>query len=235
MTRHNLPERRSSSKQISDFLRTAATTPMTVNKSSQGRLIFALDATASRQPTWDRACQLQSEMFKETAALGGLTTQLVWYRGIGEFAATPWVNESKQLIKRMSAVSCRGGLTQIARVLNHAIKETQRHRVNALVFVGDCMEEDAGQLCRHAGQLGLLGVPLLLFQEGNDPTAAGTFQEMARLSHGAYCTFDSGSAEQLRELLRAAAVYAAGGAQALTALSRAKGGLTRQLTYQLKG
>src|SRR3546814_9870581 len=37
----------------------------------RGRLIFAMDATASREPTWDRACRLQGEMFKETAALGG--------------------------------------------------------------------------------------------------------------------------------------------------------------------
>ena len=44
----------------------------------RGRLIFALDATASREPTWDRACRIQGEMFEATAALGGLDIQLVF-------------------------------------------------------------------------------------------------------------------------------------------------------------
>ena len=49
-----------------------------------GRVIFALDATASRQPTWDTACMLQAEMFRETATIGGLDVQLVYYRGESE-------------------------------------------------------------------------------------------------------------------------------------------------------
>jgi hypothetical protein len=44
---------------------------------SGGRLVFALDATASRQPTWDTACELQAEMFREVAVIGGLSVQLV--------------------------------------------------------------------------------------------------------------------------------------------------------------
>ncbi|MGE0565694.1 MAG: VWA domain-containing protein, partial [Pseudolabrys sp.] len=38
----------------------------------RGRLIFALDATMSRQPTWDTACVLQADMFREAAGVGGL-------------------------------------------------------------------------------------------------------------------------------------------------------------------
>ena len=34
----------------------------------RGRLIFALDATMSRQPLWDTACRLQADMFREAAA-----------------------------------------------------------------------------------------------------------------------------------------------------------------------
>jgi hypothetical protein len=58
-----------------------------------GRLIFALDATASRQPTWDTACQLQAEMFRETVAIGGLSVQLVYYRGLGECRASRWLSQ----------------------------------------------------------------------------------------------------------------------------------------------
>lgn len=233
MATDKLPKR-SSTTEVSAFLRKAATIPAVAGK-TQARLIFALDATASRQPTWDRACQLQGEMFKETESIGNLTLQLVWYRGVGDFGKTPWLVDRQTLVRRMSAVTCLGGLTQIARVFNHAIQETRQHRLRGVVFVGDCMEEDAAHLYHLAGQLGVLGVPVFMFQEGNEPVAAATFKKIAQLSHGVYCPFDTGSAQQLRELLKAAAVYAVGGQQALESLSRARGGLALQLTHQLKG
>jgi len=231
MSQNKLPKP-SSAAEVSKFLHQAAATP--VVRGARGRLIFALDATASRQPTWDRACQLQAEMFTETARLGGLDLQLVWYRGFGEFTASPWLSEGSQLVKRMVSVTCAGGLTQLERVLAHAVNETRKHRINALVFIGDCMEENLDKLCFQAGQLGLLGVPAFLFQEGNDPVAARAFRQIAQLSHGAYCAFDQGSAKQLRKLLNAVAVYAAGGRSALESLGRREGGLVLQLTKQLR-
>lgn len=232
MSKDTFPTR-STDTEIKEFLDKAATLP-TRNQATQGHLIFALDATASRQPTWDRACQLQAEMFTETAHLGSLAIQFVWYRGFGDFGVTPWLTETSALLKRMTAVSCLGGLTQIGRVLDHAIRETRRHRINALVFVGDCVEEDIDRLCHQAGQLGVLGVPVFIFHEGAEAKAARAFRQIAQLSHGAYCSFDSGSARQLRELLGAVAVYAAGGRQALEDLGRRKGGLALQLTHQMK-
>jgi hypothetical protein len=192
-----------------------------------------MDATASREPTWDRACHIQGQMFEETAALGGLEVQLVFYRGFRELKATPWVDNARDLLKRMTAVRCLGGRTQIARVLKHAANETRERKVNALVFVGDCMEEDVDALCHLAGELGLLGVPIFLFHEGHDATAAKAFKQIARLSGGAYCRFDAASAEQLRDLLRAVAVYAAGGQRALADFSRTAGATVLQLTHQI--
>jgi hypothetical protein len=217
--------------EVAEFLRQAAKTPVT--SAPRGRLIFALDATASRQPTWDRACRLQGDMFAAAAELGGLALQLVWYRGYGEFQIEPWLTNSAELQRRMTSVQCRGGLTQIGRVLEHAVRETQRHRVDALVLVGDCLEEPVDSLCHQAGQLGLLGVPAFVFQEGSDSGAALGFREIARLTRGAYCAFDAGSARQLRELLKAVAVYAVGGRPALTEFGRRQGGLIQQLTRQL--
>src|SRR5260221_889528 len=183
--------------------------------SGRGRLIFALDATASRAPTWDRAAKLQGEMFEAAAALGGLEVQLVFYRGFDECKASRWLGAAPELHRVMSGVSCAGGEKQIGPLLGHAPKEPRAGKVNALVFVGDAMEEKADELCRLAGELGLLGVPLFIFHEGRDPVAAGAFRQMARLSRGAYCPFDAGSAEQLRALLGAVAAYAAGGPAAL--------------------
>ena len=74
-----------------------------------GRLIFALDATASRQPTWDTACQLQAEMFQEVATIGRLDMQLVYYRSLSECRASRWMSDSKQLAKTMSQIMCQAG------------------------------------------------------------------------------------------------------------------------------
>jgi len=226
-------EKRSSRSDVERFLDELAATPTTGRTGDRGRLIFALDATASREPTWDRACHIQAEMFKETASLGGLEIQLVYYRGFLELEASPWCRESQELLQRMTRVYCAAGQTQIGRVLDHALAETRRKRVNALVLAGDCMEEDPDHLAGLAGELGLLGVPAFLFHEGYDPVAERSFRDIARLTGGAYCRFDAGSARELRDLLAAVAVYAAGGRKALEAHGRRKGGVVLQLTHQL--
>jgi hypothetical protein len=186
---------------------------------SRGKLIFALDATMSRQPLWDTACTLQTEMFRETAAVGGLDVQLVYYRGFGECRASQWLSQPERLSALMSAIDCRGGHTQIGKIIAHAKRETKCHKVQALAFVGDAMEEKLDELCQAAGELGLLNVPAFMFQEGHDPIAEQAFREIARLTHGAYARFDLGAAHQLGELLRAVAAYAAGGMRALADLS----------------
>jgi hypothetical protein len=204
---------------IDAFLAQVRTLKPSVGAGQRGRLIFALDATMSRQPTWDTACRLQADMFREAAAIGGLNVQLVYYRGLGECRASGWVAQADKLADLMSRIDCRGGHSQIAKVIAHAKRETQNTKVQALVFVGDAMEEKLDDLCQSAGELGLLGVPAFMFQEGYEPVAEQAFREIARLTRGAYCRFDPGAAHQLGELLRAAAAYAAGGMRALADLS----------------
>ena len=180
-----------------------------------GRMIFAMDATMSRQPTWDLALGLQSEMFRAVKEVGGLDVQLIYVRGFGECRSSRWVRDPDALARLMRQVHCEGGHTQIRKVLSHARNETERQTVNALVYVGDCMEESIDDLSQLAGELGLVGVPVFVFQEGHDAGAEKAFKEIARLSRGAYCRFDAGSAVQLRALLKAVAVYATGGRKAL--------------------
>ena len=231
--RNKLPDK-ARSDDVADFIEKVARTPTLHTPEGRGRLIFAMDATASRGPTWDSACHIQGEMFAETAALGGLEVQLVFYRGFGECKASPWVNSSTGLVRRMTAVRCLGGRTQIGKVLRHAIKETTQQKVNALVFVGDCMEEDVDRLCHLAGKLGLAGTPMFIFREGDEPVARMAFEQMARLTGGACCRFDATSAHQLRELLSAVAVYAAGGRRALEDYGKRAGGTVAQITSQMK-
>ena len=228
-TGQGVPEQ-SSRAEIDAFLEKVRSTVRTAPSGARGRLIFALDATMSRQPTWDTACKLQAEMFQEAQAIGGLDVQLVYFRGLSECRSSKWVAEPKALAALMEQIDCRGGHTQIRKILAHARRETEAARVQALVYVGDAMEESVDDLCARAGELGLLGVPAFVFQEGGDPAAEHAFREIARLSRGAYCRFNAGAANELRELLRAVAAFAAGGMKALADLSaRRQAGATRLL------
>lgn len=229
----NLPSK-SSQNDVKAFLRKVAATPIAKAPGERGRLIFAMDATASREPTWDRACHIQSQMFTETSALGGLDIQLVYYRGFGEFDASSWISNSKELLARMNRVKCVGGITQIGKLLQHALHETKTRKVDAVVFIGDCMEEDVDRLSHAAGQLGLQGVPVFVFQEGRQPVAERAFRQVAKLTRGAYCHFDSTSPQQLKDLLSAVAVYAAGGRRALEDFGKRRGGVALQITHQIK-
>lgn len=229
---NKLPQN-SSRADVDAFLKKVSSTPVTKSGGVRGRLIFAMDATASREPSWDRACHIQGEMFKQTDALGGLDIQLCYYRGFGEFEASQWLSSSNALLKRMTAVTCLGGRTQIEKVLRQAIQQTKQKKVQALVFVGDCMEEDVDRLCQLAGELGILGVPAFMFHEGSEPVARRAFKQIAQLSRGAYCSFDATSAEQLRDLLNAVAVYAAGGRAALQNLSKGHSAVVHELKKQL--
>ncbi len=223
----------SSAAEVDRFLERAARTPLATFQRRRGRLLFAMDATASREGTWDRACRIQGEMFAVTDAIGGLSVQLCHYRGFDEFEASPWLSNAKDLLARMSGVRCAGGITQIERVLRHAGSQAKDARIDALVFVGDCVEEEVDRLCAAAGVLRLHSIPVFIFHEGYDPTAERAFNEIARLTAGACYRFDASSAAELRDLLRAVATYAAGGRIALEALGKREGGAIRRLEHAL--
>jgi hypothetical protein len=173
----------------------------------------------SRQPTWDLACRVQGEMFATAADVGGLSVQLVYFRGFDECRSSRWVVEPRALTDLMTRIGCRGGHTQIGRVLRHVRNESANAPIKALVFVGDAMEEPIDDLCAVAGELGLLGVKAFMFHEGSDPVAARAFQEIARLTGGAYARFDASAPHSLAGLLRAVAAYATGGVAGLERLA----------------
>jgi hypothetical protein len=213
------PAPRSASGDIEAFVRQARAIGAVAGK-GQGRLVLALDATMSRQPTWDLACSLQAEMFDAVGKAGGLKVQLIYFRGLDECRASGFVTDTAGLKRLMSSIECRGGHTQIGKVLSHALKETAREKVNALVYIGDAMEEKIDDLSVKAGNLGLHGVPVFVFQEGHDPAAESAFKEIARLSKGAWFRFDRNAAATLAKLLSAVAVFATGGLMALEARGR---------------
>ena len=167
---HEIAPRDSSRAEIDAFLAQVRSAPSPAT-SGHGRLIFAMDATMSRQPTWDMALQVQAEMFNAVKAVGGLDVKLVFFRGFDECKSSRWVSDATALARLMTAVECRGGFTQIRKVLKHALGEAANGKVSALVYVGDAMEENVDELANLAGQLGLRSVPVFLFQEGYDGRA----------------------------------------------------------------
>jgi hypothetical protein len=219
--------------EIDAFLAKVRTMPSSLAPGQRGRLVFALDATMSRQPTWDAACRLQADMFVEASLIGGLDVQLVYFRGLGECRASGWVAQPEKLGALMEKIDCRGGHTQIGKVLSHVRRESELKKVQALVYVGDAMEEKIDDLCAAAGELGLCGIPAFMFQEGHDAIAERAYREIARLSRGAYGRFAPGAAKELAELLRAAAAYAAGGIKALSDLSARRHGGAQKLLQQM--
>ena len=216
------------------FLNELSTFPLIDQATSRGRLMFAMDATSSRQPTWDLTAKIQCEMFAVTSEAGGLSVQLAFYRGFGQFKVSQWTNNGAEMTRLMSSVSCLAGETQILKILKHALNETRKAKVDAVVFVGDCIEEDVDKLGHIAGELGLVGLPVFIFQESNDPIASFSFQQISRLSGGACVQFDRASAHTLSMLLGAIAVYAAGGRNALKNLVKTHGGVVRQIFNQMK-
>jgi hypothetical protein len=145
---------------------------------------------------------MQAEMFEAAGAVGNLSVQLVYFRGFGESRASAWVGNTGALRDLMVKIDCRGGQTQIGKVLTHVVARPGSVRRGARL----CRRRDGGEprrLCQLAGELGILGVRAFMFHEGRDQSAETTFREIARLTRGAYLPFDKASAAELRALLKA--------------------------------
>jgi hypothetical protein len=213
-------------------------------RAARARLVFGLDATASRSDAWDLATSLTAGMLVEASRVGSLDVQLVHFGG-DEFHAGPWCSDTLELVERMRSTRCVAGRTCIEQVFRHVKTENQREKVNALAFVGDASEERVDKLLAAAKAM---DVPAFMFQEGHGTavylpdefdeytpqsvkTVEQVFREIAKASGGAYARFDSGSAQQLGALLAAIAAFATGG---MTALANQRSESARLLLGQMK-
>jgi hypothetical protein len=187
-----------------------------------GRIVFAIDATASRGPTWDMARGLTGDMIREATSVGRLELQLVFFRGGSdsreECVASDWISDPTRFAQIIAKVECRAGYTQITRALAHGRRETTKDKVNAMVLIGDAcepVEDTMDSVSVEAAELGRSKLPVFAFLEGRDALAETGFHKIAELSGGAFGRFDAGGVKQLGELIKAVAAFAAGGAQAL--------------------
>jgi hypothetical protein len=215
----NLPA--SHSRRVTEFLEK-------VQASHRARIAFVIDATGSREHAWDSAAQLQSEMFSEAAKLGGLEMQVICFRDVDKVEASNWTNDARELQHWMGRIRCESGYTKYVRALARVRQEHQQKPINAVILIGDMLEEEPRALYDAVGGL---GVPCFCFQESDDPTLREAFQAVARLTKGAYCAFNTNAIAQLRDLLRAVAAFSVGG---LTALADLRTDSARKLLGQLK-
>lgn len=202
-------------KEVDNFLKTIEKTPIKKKTDLSARIIFAIDATASRQPTWDYACHLQTEMFDIAQEYGNLEVQLIFYRGFGECKASKWTDDPESLKLKMQRISCLGGQTQIGKVLHRVLQEVEKKKVNALIFVGDAIEEDVDHLSHLAGKISFYNLPIFIFQEGYDSFAGEGFRQIAKITNGVHFHFDQKAISQLKDLLRGVISYSFGGMEAL--------------------
>jgi hypothetical protein len=210
-----------------------------------GRIIFAMDATASRSHVWDTVSKIQKDMFSAIDRLGELEIKLMYFRGDGECKASPWLKDEGNLLRLLDKVTCMAGPTQILRVLDHASSEHDKSDVHALIFIGDSCEEEFSGIETKAEILGMKKLPLFVFHDQNGADTAlyarnsdthKIFKYMAEASNGAYVGLDSRSSKVLSHLLQAVAIYATGGRKALDDFSKKQGvdGAVLKLTAQLK-
>lgn len=163
------------------------------------RLIFGVDATASREATWNIARDLQARMFREAAPVGELDMQLVFFGG-GRCRASKWTSSGEQLASLMSKVECETGPTQIERVLRHALQEHAKAPIQALTYIGDAQEEGLDVLAALADELAAAGVPLHMYQEGTDVAVRNAFRLLALKSGGTYSAFNPAVPQTIERL-----------------------------------
>jgi hypothetical protein len=164
------------------------------------RLIFSVDATASREHAWSIAKGVQSRMFIEAANRNAsLNLQLVYYGGT-RCRKTKWKSSGEELARLMATVECEAGITQIEKVLQHALREHEQAPIQAITHIGDAMEESLDLLAGLADKLGAAGVPLHLFLEGNDTIARNAFRLMALRSGGTFSQFNATKPESIQRL-----------------------------------
>lgn len=189
-----------------------------VRAASLPRMIFGLDATASRRDTWTIAQRLQRDLLTMAQEVGQLELQIAFFSGLTNFRHTHWSTDGDELAKLMSEIHCQAGQTQIVRLFDHAIAEATAAptRVKCLLYVGDTMEDNEAQVLARAKTLGDLNVPIfMLYEKGQYNNDEPEYRRIAKASGGAFGEFSEGGIAELRSMLEAIFAYATGGKDAM--------------------
>ena len=192
---------------------TNAEPPADTGPSSRPRLVFAVDATASREPAWAAARQVTDALVK--ALPGELDVALAVHGGSRVHTFTAFTNDPATLRDRTAGVTCEAGLTRLLPILSASLKQPS---VRVIVYIGDVFEENVTQGRGLADSLGQRGAKLIVLHDTADPSArrdAELFWDLAKRTGGCVLPFDVNAPGRLRDILSAVAVYAVGGEKLL--------------------
>ena len=184
------------------------------------RLVFAFDATASREPAWATARRVTDALFK--ALPGELDVALAVHGGSRLHTFTAFTTNANTLRDRAAGIVCEAGHTRLLAILSESLK---RPGVRVITYVGDVFEESLSRGRRLADTMGQHGIRLIVLHDTADRDArrdAEIFLDLARRTGGCVIPFDATAPERLRELLAAVAVYTVGG---ITGLQERSGDL----------
>jgi hypothetical protein len=193
--------------------RTQSEPPGEMNTPSRPRLVFAVDATASREPAWAAARQVTDALFK--ALPGELDVALAVHGGSHVHTFTAFTTNANTLRDHAAGVSCRAGLTRLLPILSTSLKQ---RAVRVVIYIGDVFEESVLHGRRLADSMGAQGTKLIVLHDTADPAArrdAEVFWDLAKRTGGCVLPFDATAPSRLRDLLSAVAVYAVGGEKLL--------------------
>jgi hypothetical protein len=177
------------------------------------RLIFAVDATASREPAWAAARQVTDALVK--ALPGELDVALAVHGGSRVHTFTEFTSQPATLRDRAAGVACQAGVTRLLPILSVSL---QQKAVRVVIYIGDVFEENMARGRQLADAMGHQGTRLIVLHDTADPTArrdAELFWDLAKRTGGCVLPFDASSTARLRDLLSAVAVYAVGGEKLL--------------------
>jgi hypothetical protein len=192
---------------------THAEPPADIGAPSRPRLVFAVDATASREPAWAAARQVTDALVK--ALPGELDVALAVHGGSRVHTFTAFTSDARTLRDLAAGVDCHAGMTRLLPILAASLK---RQAVRVVIYIGDVFEESLPQGRQLADQMGAQGIKLIVLHDTADRSArrdAEVFWDLAKRTGGCVLPFDATASGRLRDILSAVAVYAVGGEKLL--------------------
>ncbi|MCD8566387.1 MAG: VWA domain-containing protein [Alphaproteobacteria bacterium] len=177
-----------------------------------GRVGFIIDATGSRESTWNEAQKIQTDMFSSVAGKGGLKLKLTHFGG-STLSVHEWMDDPNAVASKMKEVSCMLGLTQIIKALEAFLVDNPKEAASSIILVGDSFEENIEELGPFCEKLKNQGTKVFSFLEGDDLQAKQAFSMLSEKTGGAFAVF--GKDMPLEDLCQGVALMAVGGTAAL--------------------
>ncbi len=171
---------------------THAEPPADVGTTSRPRLVFAVDATASREPAWAAAREVTDALVKALPGeLDGVA--LAVHGGSRVHTFTAFTSDPRTLRDLAAGVDCQAGMTKLLPILAASLKRQATVRV--VVYIGDVFEERNLPQGRHlADQMGVQGIKLIVLHDTADRSArrdAEIFWDLAKRTGGCVLPFDA--------------------------------------------